>query len=59
MIPTILGIDVSDVEISIQKGYGELGLSLSATSWAQIAQAMGEWKKQLLAKRNAAPESRW
>lgn len=33
VIPTIMGIDVSDVEISIMKGYVELGMSLSPTSW--------------------------
>lgn len=44
VIPTIMGIDVSDVEIKLMKGYGELGMSLSPTSWLQIAQIMGDWK---------------
>lgn len=68
VIPTIMGIDVSDVEISILEGYAELGLSLSPTSWTQIAQAMGELKEYIIAKKiadyfakqaPAAPVSEW
>jgi hypothetical protein len=48
VIPSIMGIDVSDVEISMMEGYLELGMSLSPTSWTQIAAAMSSWKAYLL-----------
>lgn len=44
VIPSIFGIDVSDVEINMMEGYLELGMSLSPTSWTQIAAAMSTWK---------------
>lgn len=59
VIPTIMGIDVSDVDIKFMKGYVELGMSLSPTSWTQIAEALSQWKKHLLAKKNSAPVSVW
>jgi len=58
-IPTIMGIDVSDVQVDFFTGYMELGASLSPKSWTQIAAAMSAWKQRLLAKRNAVPVSHW
>jgi len=57
VIPSIMGIDVSDVAIDFFAGYMELGCSLSPQSWIQIVQAMGAWKQSILARRNSAPAS--
>lgn len=47
-IPSIMGIDISDVEINFYPGYGEVGMSLGSMSWLQIAQKMSDWKQHLL-----------
>lgn len=59
VIPSIMGIDVSDVEIRFLTGYAELGMSLSPTSWTQIAEVLSAWKQHLLLKKNSAPASYW
>jgi hypothetical protein len=58
VIPKILGIDVSDVEIDFVPGLMKLGLSVSAASWESAARVIPELKKGLLvAKRSDIPES--
>jgi hypothetical protein len=59
VVPSIMGIDVSDVAIEFFTGYAELGVSLSPKSWTQIAEAMSAWKQRRLAKKNSAPVSHW
>lgn len=51
VIPSIMGVDVSDVEIDMEEGYLVLGVSLSPTSWHQIAAYLSSWKQYLLAEK--------
>lgn len=50
VIPKIAGIDVGNVEINFYKGYMELGLSLTPTTWEQVADLLGRWKQYRLQK---------
>ena len=49
VIPKILGIDVSDVEINFFDGYLALGLTASQTFWSQVGGRMSVMKQHLLA----------
>lgn len=51
VIPSIKGIDISDIDIKFFDGYLEAGISVSSAFWSAVADFLGEWKQSILTKR--------
>lgn len=56
VIPKILGIDVSDVEIDFVPGLMKMGLSVSKSTWETAARVIPSLKKDIVGM-NSIPES--
>lgn len=57
VIPKILGIDVSDVEINFTPGLMALGLSVSANTWETAATVIPQMLQDIQIKTDDIPES--
>ena len=51
VIPSIKGIDISDIDIKFFDGYLEAGISVSPAFWSAVSDFLVQWKQSILKKR--------
>jgi len=57
VIPTIMGIDVSDLDLDFYDGYLEFGISVSPSFWGTVWNLMGLPEQQLMIQNEESIES--